>query len=63
MKPKSPCSPNCDGRSGICHSICEAWKEYEKARNEFYEDSYARKESVKRTYPAKVAQKRRGGGR
>lgn len=61
MKPKSPCSPNCDGRSGICHSICEKWKEYEKERNAFYEDTLNRKESAKRTYPASI--RRRGGGR
>lgn len=54
MKPKPPCSPNCDGRSSICHSVCEPWKEYEKARNRFYADTLERKETAKRTYPSKV---------
>lgn len=47
-----PCKPNCPDRSGICHSICQKWKEYEKQRNENYEIIFERKEAAKRTYPA-----------
>ncbi len=58
MKPKPPCSPKCEGRSSICHSVCEPWKEYEKKRNLFYEERLERKEQAKRTYPANVDKRR-----
>lgn len=58
MKPKPPCSPNCEGRSSICHSICEPWKEYEKNRNLFYKETLERKEKAKMTYPARTEKRR-----
>ena len=57
MKPKPPCSLNCDGRSPICHSVCEQWKAYEKERNLFYEETLERKEQAKRTYPTRTRKK------
>lgn len=33
---KQPCDKNCPDRSAECHSRCEKWLEYEKARNEEY---------------------------
>ena len=36
MKP--PCKKDCLQRSEICHGICEEWLEYEKARNQMYEE-------------------------
>lgn len=54
-----PCTQKCEGRSAICHSICEPWLAYEKARNAAYEERLERKEAAKKTYPAAAIMDRR----
>lgn len=49
---KQPCSPKCENRTATCHTECEKWLEYEKARNANYEARLASKEAAKRTYPS-----------
>ncbi len=56
---KQPCSPNCENRSAICHSICEKWLVYEKDRNKAYEERMERKEAAIKTYPAATQLDRR----
>lgn len=34
---KQPCTKECPDRSAECHSKCDKWLEYEKARNAEYE--------------------------
>jgi|GEM_PF-2936915 len=34
---KQPCTRECPDRSAECHSKCDKWLEYEKARNAEYE--------------------------
>lgn len=50
MALKSPCTPNCEGRSGICHSVCEAWKKYEEERNKRYAERRERIQAKDNTY-------------
>lgn len=50
MALKQPCTPNCDGRSGICHSVCEAWKRYEEERNKLYAERVERKLAEDKSY-------------
>lgn len=50
MRPKSPCSPTCEKRSGICHSVCEDWKVYEEARNKRYAEERERKQAKDNSY-------------
>ncbi len=50
MRLKQPCSPDCEGRSGICHSVCEAWKLYEAERNKRYEQRLDANEAKHNSY-------------
>lgn len=50
MRLKQPCSPNCEKRSGICHSVCEEWKKYEAERNKGYDERQKRKQAAMNTY-------------
>lgn len=34
--PQHPCRQDCLMRNGDCHSECQAYKEFEAKRNEFY---------------------------
>lgn len=56
---KQPCTPKCEGRSAICHSVCELWKAYETERNKRYEERLERKEAAKKTYPASAIMDKR----
>ena len=50
MRLKQPCSPDCERRSGICHSECEEWKLYEVERNKWYEERRSRIEAENNSY-------------
>lgn len=43
-KPEPPCTRTCDRRAAGCGATCEAWKAYEKARDEFYIERQKEKE-------------------
>ena len=41
---KQPCTKECPDRSAECHSKCDKWLEYEKARNAEYERTAKKKQ-------------------
>lgn len=47
MRLRPPCSPDCEKRSGKCHSECEDWKQYEVERNKWYQERLSRIEAEK----------------
>ena len=50
MRLKQPCTPNCEKRSGVCHSVCDEWKLYEVERNKWYEERRNRIEAENNSY-------------
>ena len=56
MKP--PCTEYCPNRKAECHSKCEKWLEYEKARNEEYKRRGKEKELCRVLYEMERDRKR-----
>ena len=44
VKPKSPCSKDCSRRSATCHSECQEYKDFERAQEQFRNETYEAKE-------------------
>lgn len=55
---KQPCQINCPNRNAECHTKCEEWLEYEKARNEEYERKGKKKEQDRVLYELERDRKR-----
>lgn len=56
MKP--PCTLDCPNRNAECHSKCEKWLKYEKARNEEYKRRGEEKELYRVLYEMERDRKR-----
>lgn len=52
QQPKPPCERHCPGRSAGCGVTCERWREYETARNAFYDRRTAERDSEYSLTPA-----------
>lgn len=50
IKPKCPCTQNCDNRNAFCKLSCAAWKEYEGKKFDFYEKRIAENEAERLNY-------------
>lgn len=55
---KQPCQKNCPNRNAECHTKCEKWLAYEKARNEEYERKGKEKEQDRVLYELERDRKR-----
>ena len=53
-----PCRKDCPNRFVGCVRNCEAWSEYEKKRNQMYQDRLKERESEDRTRGARDRQNR-----
>lgn len=41
--PQPPCTITCKGRTSICHTTCEKWKNYEKKRFAYLDEEINKK--------------------
>lgn len=55
IKPTPPCGKECKRRSRRIRHACAEWKEYERARNAYYDDALARKNPWREIYtPSRI---------
>lgn len=50
IKPKPPCTKECEKRKPGCRSVCEPFIKYDRDRLEYYKETQARKEEYRKMH-------------
>lgn len=58
IKPTSPCH-GCEMRDATCHAVCEVYKDYERAKIQYYEAKDAARQEIDKYKAIKAKRKQR----